>query len=177
MGSPASTPQKSRSGIAFPGYAAALAADPRTTLEKPFRRAPRYGILAVLLVLTVGSTSAAAIVRARDSHNADSKHTVTYSVTGSGWGLSNITYLTLQKENGRSGEFHVTEAPLPWTKRIVTSHLVLGTSYSVKVENGPTGLSYVICSISEDGKLLSSNRAEGPHAVASCTSSVSSGRG
>lgn len=178
MGSPASTPQKSRSGIAFPGYAAALAADPRTTLEKPFRRAPRYGILAVLLVLTVGSTSAAAIVRARDSHNADSKHTVTYSVTGSGSsGLSNITYLTLQKENGRSGEFHVTEAPLPWTKRIVTSHLVLGTSYSVKVENGPTGLSYVICSISEDGKLLSSNRAEGPHAVASCTSSVSSGRG
>jgi hypothetical protein len=103
---------------------------------------------------------------------------VTYSVTGSGSsGLNNITYLPLQSENGRSGEFHATEAPLPWTKRIVTSHLVLGTSYSVKVENGPIGLSYVICSISEDGKLLSSNKAVGPHAVASCTSSVSSGSG
>jgi hypothetical protein len=132
----------------------------------------------MLLVLTAGSTSAAAIVRARDGHNADSKHTVTYSVTGSGSsGLSNITYLTLQRESGRSGEVQVAHAPLPWTKTVVTSHLVLGTSYSVKVENGSMGLSYVSCSISEDGKLLSSNKAEGPHAVASCSSSVASGSG
>lgn len=103
---------------------------------------------------------------------------MTYSVTGSGSSaVSNITYLTLQSWNGLSGEVRVTDVPLPWTRRVVTSDLGLSSPFSVRVENGPTGLSYVICSISEDGRLLSSNKAEGPYAVASCNSTGSSGRG
>jgi hypothetical protein len=143
--------------------------------KKPLRRPPRYWILAVILVLTAGSISAAAIVRARGGYDAHSKHTVTYSVTGSGTsGVGNITYLTLQRGHGVSSEVQVPDAPLPWTSRVVASDLGLDTSFSVRVENGPIGLSYVICSISEDGKLRSSNKAEGPHAVASCSSAGSS---
>jgi hypothetical protein len=85
--------------------------------------------------------------------------------------VSNITYLTLQKGNGLSDEVQVTNASLPWTSRVVTSDL--DTSFSVRVENGPIGPSDVICSISEDGKLLSSNEVEGPYAVASCSSAGS----
>jgi hypothetical protein len=103
---------------------------------------------------------------------------VTYSVTGSGTsGVSNITYLTLQRGHGLSSEVQVPHASLPWTSRVVTSDFGLDTSFSVRVESGPIGLSYVICSISEDGKLRSSNRAEGPNAVASCNSAGSSGSG
>jgi hypothetical protein len=170
-GSPAGAPEKLRSGSVSPGYTAISAQYTWAQSKKPLRRPPRYSILAVLVVLTAGSTSAAAVVRARGGYDAHSKHTVTYSVTGSGSsGVSNITYLTRQRGNGLSGEVQVTDAPLPWTSSVVTSDLGLGTSFSIRVENGPIWLSYVICSISEDGKLLSSNEAEGPHAVASCSS-------
>lgn len=177
-GSPAGAPQKSSSESVSPGHMAVPAAYTPAKSEKPLRRPPRYWILAVLLVLTAGSISAAAGVRARSGHHAHSKHTVTYSVTGSGSsGVRNITILTLERANGLGGEVHVIDAPLPWTRRVVTSDLGLGTSFSVNVENGPIGLSYVICSISEEGKLLSSDKAEGPYAVASCSSTRSSGGG
>lgn len=144
--------------------------------QKPVRRPPRYWILAVLLVLVAVSISAAAITRAGARGNVLSNHTVTYSVTGSGTSaVSSITYIT-HRGNGL-GEAQVIDATVPWTSRIVTSDLGLATSFSVRVENGPTVLSYVICSISEDGKLLSTNKAEGPHAVASCSSAGSWGRG
>jgi hypothetical protein len=89
--------------------------------------------------------------------------------------VSNITYLAFQKGNAHTGPVQVTDARVPWTSRVVTSDLGLHTWFSVKVENGPISLSYVICSISEDGKLLSSYKAEGPHAVASCSSAGSPG--
>lgn len=177
-GSPAGAPQKSPSGSVSPGSMAAPAAYTGAQSGKPLRRPPRYWILAVLLVLTAGSISAAASVLARKGHDPHSKHTVTFSVTGSGSsGVRDISILTLQRGNGLSGEVRVIDAPLPWTRRVVTSDLGLGTSFSVRVENGPIGLAYVICSISEEGKLLSSNKAEGPYAVASCSSAGSSGSG
>lgn len=117
---------------------------------------------------------------ARSGDGAPSKHVVTYSVTGSGSSrVSHITYLTHQGEHGLSGEGQVTDATLPWTRRVVTSDPGPRTSFSVRVVNGPTGPSYVICSISEDGKLLSSQKAEGPYAVAACGSAgySDSGRG
>jgi hypothetical protein len=177
-GSPAGAPQKSPFGSVSPRYVAVPAAHTGARPKNPLRRASRYWILAVLLVLTAGSVSAAATLRASGAYDAHSKHTVTYSVTGSGASaVSNITYLTLQRGNRLSGEVQLTDAPLPWTRRVAASDLGLGTSFSVRVENGPAALSYVICSISEDGKLLSFNEAEGPYAVASCSSAGYSGSG
>jgi hypothetical protein len=174
-GSTAAAPQESLPGSVSPGYMAVPAAYPGAQSEKPLRRPPRYWILAALLVLTAGSISTAAIVQARNGHDAHSKRTVTYSVTGSG--SSGVSNITIQKGSGLSGKVQVIDAPLPWTRRVVTSDLGLGASFSVRVTNGPIGLSYVICSISKEGKLLSSNRAEGPYAVASCSSAGSSGSG
>lgn len=175
---PASTLQESPFGTVSPGDMAVPAPHTGTQSKRPARRPPRYWILAVLLVLIAGSVSAAAIVHARASYSALSKHTVTYSVTGSGTSaVSSITYRALQGGNGLRDMVQVTDATVPWTSRVVTSDLGLGTSFSVRVENGPTVLSYVTCSISEDGLLLSTDKAEGPHAVASCSSSGSWGHG
>jgi len=94
--------------------------------------------------------------------------TVTYSVTGSGTSSANsITYQTIEGGSARSGKVQETDAPLPWTRTVVTSGRK--TSFFVSVGNGSVALSYVICSISEDGTVLSSNEAEGPYAVTSCS--------
>jgi hypothetical protein len=177
-GSPADAWQESPSGPVSPAKGAGPDANTGAQSKRRLHRPPRYWILAVLVVLVAGSFSAAAIVRERNGYDPHSKHTVTYSVTGSGTsGIGNVTYLTLQGGNGLSGEVQLLDAPLPWTRSVVTSDLGLGSSFSVRVENGPIGLSYVICSISEDGKLLSSRKAEGPYAVASCSSAGSSSSG
>lgn len=129
-----STLQRSPLGSAFPGYMAEPAAHADEALSgKAVRRPPRYWILAVLLVLVAGSISAAAIVRARAGDNALSNHTLMYSVTGSGTSaVSTITYIT-HRGNGLGGEAQVTDATVPWTSRVVTSDLGLGTSFSVRV--------------------------------------------
>ena len=172
-GIPAGALQKPRA--VFPGNTAVPAAITVAQSERPRRGPPRYWILAVLLVLTAASISAAGTVRA-SGDDARSKHTVTYLVTGSGASVvEKITYGTLQTRNGLSGELQVSDARLPWTRTFVTSGT--GTSFAVSVETGPTAPSYVNCSIFEDGKLVSSNKAEGPYAVASCRGARPSGIG
>ena len=92
---------------------------------------------------------------------------VTYSVTGSATSnASSITYQTPEGGGARGGKMQEIDASLPWTRTVVTSGL--NAPLFVRVENRSVGLFSVTCSISEDGTVLSSSRAEGSNAVASC---------
>ena len=59
--------------------------------------------------------------------------------------------------------------PLPWTKTIRTSTLITAERPdSLSVQNGRLALSYVVWTIRADGKVLSKEKAVGPHAIAQC---------
>ena len=78
-----------------------------------------------------------------------------------------ITYATLRGGSGQQGLAQVSNADLPWSKTIKVSGQI--TAFSVSVQNGPVGLSYVVCKITENGKVLTTNTAKGPFAFASCS--------
>ena len=61
----------------------------------------------------------------------------------------------------------MSNADLPWSKTIKVSGQI--TAFSVSVQNGPVGLSYVVCKITENGKVLTTNTAKGPFAFVSCS--------
>jgi hypothetical protein len=152
---------------AVPSYAPPPVAPPPQ--KKSLARRPLFWILLVVVVLFGGCVATVVGISAAVHHVATEQHTVVYSVTGSGTSTaSNITYATLQQGNGQNGEAQVTNSPVPWTKTITASGLI--TAFSLSVQNGSVGLSYVTCSITEDGKVLNTNTAKGPYAIASCSS-------
>ncbi len=98
-------------------------------------------------------------------HAAHVKHTVVYSVTGTGQ-ASDITYATVQEGAGQSGEAQVTNANLPWSKTITASGLF--TAFDVSASAGADG-GTVTCTITEDGNQLATNTATGAFASADCS--------
>jgi hypothetical protein len=124
----------------------------------------RRPLLWVLLVIVVffggcGDSDSGVSTAVR---NETAQRTLVYSVTGSGTSTAtNITYETFEK-----GLVQVMDPRLPWTKTITAS--VLFTDFSLSVQNGPVGLSYVVCTIREDGKVLNTNKTAGPFHIASC---------
>lgn len=141
----------------------------RAHARRPLHRESLLWALLVIVILLGASVPVVASVGTTVDRQAPrQKVTVTYSVTGSGTSsVSSINYQTTTGGGTRSGKVQETDAPLPWTRTVVTSGL--STLFFVRVENGSVGLSSVICSISENGTVLSSNQAEGPYAVASCS--------
>lgn len=137
--------------------------------KKPFYKHVVFWVLLVIVLLVGGCIGIVAGVSHEVVKNATEKHTIVYEVTGSGTSTAtNITYATVQEGSGQNGEAQVTGAALPWTKTITASGLI--TVFSLSVQNGPVGLSYVVCTIKEDGKVINTNRANGPYAIASCNS-------
>jgi hypothetical protein len=89
-------------------------------------------------------------------------HTIVYSVTGSGTPtVSSITYAVV----GNS-QVAVSTAPIPWSKTIKAQNPP--ATLSLTVRNGSIGLSYVTCTITEDGELLITNTSKGPFNIATC---------
>jgi hypothetical protein len=122
-------------------------------------------LIVVIIVVSIGSAAN------KVSHDAAVKHTVVYTATGNNTSTAeNVTYDTLQEGGGQNGEAQDTQAALPWSKTITASGLF--TSYTVSVTNGieAPGLSGVTCTIRVDGKVVSTNTANGPGATASCNS-------
>ena len=113
-------------------------------------------------------------------HRATVTQTVVFSATGAtvfsttGLTAQSITYATLQKGGAPRSERGIVEnVSLPWSKTIVESvspdvTTGLWPYYYLDVHNGSVGLSTVTCSISVDGKVVSTDRVVGPHAIASC---------
>jgi hypothetical protein len=140
-------------------------------LQKPRKKQARRPLCWTLLAIAVffgGCSGTGAGVGTSVDHRTHETQTVVYSVTGSGTPTTPlITYATLQKGSGQQGLAQVSNTALPWSKTITVSGQI--TAFSVSVQNGPVGLSYVVCKITEDGKVLSTNTAKGPFAFASCS--------
>lgn len=123
----------------------------------------------ILIVLAVGISGCSALLFGAGiavDHASHVKHTVIYSVTGSGQ-ANDITYATLQEGSGQNGEAQVTNVNLPWSKTIVVSGLF--TAFDVTATVGSGG-GTLICTITEDGRQLAGNSATGAFASADCSS-------
>ena len=108
-------------------------------------------------------------------HPTTETQTVVFSATGAGTKAArSITYATLQKGGAPRGENGIVKnVPLPWSKTIVESvspdiTTGLWPYYYLDVRNGLVVFSTVTCSISVDGEVVSTGKAVGPNAIASC---------
>jgi hypothetical protein len=137
---------------------------PSKPKKKVYQRVWFWLLMVVVLffggcvALIAGGTKAV-----NDANNQ--KHTIVYTVTGSG--TPSITYAAY--DNGNSGTSQISNAPLPWTKTIKGSGLF--NSYSVIATLGSSG-GTVACTISVDGKLVSSHSSSGTFSSADCTGSA-----
>ena len=134
--------------------------------KKPIYKRVWFWLLVVFALgiggcVTIVATAGIAI------NNANTKsHTVVYSVIGSG--TATITYDAF--DNSHNGSAQISDVPLPWTKTVTGSGLF--NAYSVTATLGQNG-GTATCSISVDGKRVSTNSATGAFASASCTGSAS----
>jgi hypothetical protein len=94
------------------------------------------------------------------------KHTIVYTVTGTG--TADITYDAF--DNGNSGGAQDNGATLPWTKTITGSGLF--NAYSVDATLGING-GTVSCTVSIDGKQVASHTSTGQFATVDCIGSAS----
>lgn len=142
-------------------------APPAAKPKKAIYKRVWFWILATLLLCMGGCTAVlvggtAAVVSA--SHT---KHSVVYSITGTGV-ASDVTYATLQQGTGQNGVAQQTNVTLPWSKTITASGLITAFSLSGTIGAGGGSLT---CTITEDGKQLSTNTASGAFATAQCSAS------
>jgi hypothetical protein len=124
----------------------------------------------IVIVLLAGIGAYTVIGRGggAPANNATAQtNTIVYSVTGSGTPtVSTITYANIGNGKGQTGQVAVSDVAIPWSKTITAKGPL--TAFSLTVVNGSVGLSYVTCTISENGELLSTNTSKGPSATASC---------
>jgi hypothetical protein len=135
-------------------------------VKKPFYKRLWFWLLIAVVVLFGGCGTVLALGAVAVVHDARVKHLVVYSVTGTGQ-ATDITYATIQQGNGQNGSSQVTDVPLPWMKAIIVSGLI--TSFTLSGTVGSTG-GTVTCTITEDGRVLSTNTATGAFAAANCSS-------
>lgn len=144
-----------------PTYGMQPPSDDASPRKRGLARRPLLWVLLVVVVFFGGCGDSVSGVSTAVRNEA-AQHTLVYSVTGSGTStVTNITYETFQK-----GLVQVMNPRLPWTKTITASGLF--TDFFLSVQNGPVGLSYVVCTIREDGKVLNAKKTSGPFQIASC---------
>jgi hypothetical protein len=137
-----------------------------TTPKKPVYKRVWFWVLMVFVgIFALIIAMIAAAGTALDKANT-AKHTVVYSVTGSG--SPTITYSSF--DNNHSGTNQSGNVSLPWTKTIVGSGIF--NSYDVNATLGEEGGS-LTCTLTVDGKQVSHNTATGAFSSADCYGSAS----
>lgn len=114
----------------------------------------------IVLIIVLVATASTAI---NNANNA--KHTIVYSVTGTG--APTITYSSF--DNNHNGSTQNSSVPLPWTKTVTGSGIF--NAYSVTATLGEGG-GTLTCTITVDGKQVSTNSANGAFATANCSGSA-----
>jgi len=145
-------------------YAPQSGQAPPPPIEAPKKKFYKRVWFWLLVVVVVGFGGCAALVTGASVavNNANTKkHTVTYSVTGDG--TADITYGTYA--NSAAGTSQATGQALPWTKTFAASGLFNLYTVGATISTGTT----VTCSITVDGKVVSSRTATGQFANADCT--------
>jgi hypothetical protein len=132
--------------------------------KKPLHRRVWFWVLLIVALGLSGCVAIGSVVGVAVDHVAHQKHTIVYSVTGTGSATS-INYETLQEGNGHNGNAHLANIPLPWSRTIVASGLI--TVYGVQATTGPAGGS-ATCTITDDGALVSSHTVTGALKSVNC---------
>jgi hypothetical protein len=115
--------------------------------------------VAVLIGIAGGR---AAYVNFSGSHGNGVKHTIVYSVTGSG--TADISYDLNGNPLGVAS--NANDVTLPW-KLTITDYALGSYNLAVILENGTT----VACTLTIDGHLISTQNSIGPGAAISCQNS------
>lgn len=153
---------------------------PRTPLGPPpvekgkklYKR--RWFWAVIVLLAAIGGVTAMVVGGggAPTKRTAVPTNTIVYSVTGSGTPtVSTITYAAAGNGN-QDGQVALSNVSIPWSKTVTAPDTL--TSFTLTVQNGSVGLSYVTCTITEDGELLITNTSKGPAAIATCNASGTS---
>jgi hypothetical protein len=135
------------------------------TPKKKFYKRVWFWLLVVVAVGIGGCISLVSVASVAVDKANTTKHTIVYSVTGDG--QADITYNTYT--NGNSGTQQATGQNLPWKATITESGLFNLYSVGGTLTSG----SSVTCSITVDGKVLSTHSSTGQFASADCTASSS----
>lgn len=125
-------------------------------------------ILSIVMAVTYTASFANSVKTSIDKTNADNATpvSVVYNVTGDSTDAT-VTYSTYA--NGQSGSEQATNQALPFSKT-VTGTKGGFNSYTLTASNGSTGAS-ITCTITVDGKVVSTQTASGQYASATCSSS------
>ncbi len=124
-----------------------------------------FWILVVVALAIGGCVALIAGAGVAIHHAATTTHTVVYSVTGSG--TADISYDSFT--SGNSGSSQESGATLPWSKIVTATGLFSAFTLTAQIQTGDT----VTCTITVDGKQVSTNTATGQYGIASCTGSAS----
>lgn len=135
-------------------------------VRKPLHKRVWFWLLVVVALGFGGCVAAVSVAGVAVDHLAHQRHTIVYSVTGTGQGTV-ITYDTLQEGNGQDGDAQVTAAALPWSRTISASGLI--DIYHVTAVVGVGGGS-VTCTITDNGAEVAVDTATGALRSANCTS-------
>ncbi len=139
---------------------------PAQPVKKPVYKRVWFWLL-VVLALGIGACVSIINLAGNAINTANNKtHTVVYSVTGSG--SVSLSYAAIDKNQG--GMTQNSDVPLPWTKTITGSGLF--NYYSVTATLGAGGGS-ATCTITVDGKVVTTNSATGVYSSASCSGHAS----
>jgi Mycobacterium membrane protein len=135
--------------------------------SKPIYKRVWFWILIAVIVLFGGCGIAVigsvGVVSKSISDASNKVHTITYSVTGDG--PADITYDTFT--NGNAGSEQANGASLPWTKTLTAKGIFSVYSLGAQITSGST----VSCSITLDGKVISSHTSTGQYANVECSGS------
>ena len=145
---------------------------PATSVPPPAPEQPKKPLYKrvwfwLLLVVVLGCGGCTAVVVAAGTavdKDATTKHTIVYVVTGNG--SADITYATFG--SGAGGISSPTGQGLPWTKTFIATGILNAYNVGATLTSGST----VTCSISVDGKVLSSKTATGTLASADCSAAA-----
>jgi hypothetical protein len=128
--------------------------------QKKFYKRVWFWLLVVVALLIGGCVSIISLAGVVvDKANAR-KHTVVYSVTGPG--TADITYDTFT--SGNAGSASVSGATLPWSRTVTGSGIFSAYSVTAQIQTGTS----VTCTITVDGRQVSTNTATGQFGVADC---------
>lgn len=133
------------------------------TIKKPIYKKVWFWLL-IVLVLIVGGCSITVFSAGKAVNQAlNEKVTVVYKVTGDG--TATVTYDTLS--GGGNGTSQLSGQSLPWTTTVTGKGIFNVFTLTATIESGTTAT----CSITVNGKVVSTNTATGMFSSASCTGS------
>jgi hypothetical protein len=138
---------------------------PARTSRRPARR-PLTGISFVIVVgVAAIILVSGALIGLRLHRQESASHAVVYKVTSSTSGTSakQVSYLTTR------GNRHAEEVSLPWTYSAKVQAYKSGAPATLKATQKAGDTGSISCEIDVDGVSMSTNSANGPNAVATCS--------